>query len=269
MAMKLKTVEVGGKTYAEVSTEGRPIFIDDDGKETGIDVPLAMETLAKRNGEVQGYRRDKEAAETKLKAFDGLDPEKARKAIELVANIDESKLLAADKVEELKTSIRRAAEEQLAQATKAAETKIGELTATLEKTTGQLHAETIGNAFSRSKFISEKVAIPVDMVQTYFGKNFKLEDGKIVAYDNNGNKIYSRAAMGTELASFDEAIEMLVDKYQFKDTILKGTGGGSGAKGGSGGGAAGTKTMSRTDFDKLPAAERMAKFKEGVAVTPD
>jgi hypothetical protein len=66
-------------------------------------------------------------------------------------------------------------------------------------------------------------------VQARFGQNFKIENGKIVATDLTGNKIFSRARPG-EHADFEEALEILVDQYPHKDQILKGTGSsGSGA----------------------------------------
>lgn len=72
------------------------------------------------------------------------------------------------------------------------------------------------------------------MIQATFGNNFKIEDGKVVAYGIDGQKIYSRTKHG-EVADFDEALETLVGGYQHKDSILKGnqsTGGGYGGQGG-------------------------------------
>ena len=91
-----------------------------------------------------------------------------------------------------------------------------------------LHKELIGGGFARSKYIQDNIAVPVDMVQATFGHHFKIEEGKVVAYDPNGEKIYSRVRPG-ELANVDEALESLVGGYQHKDLILKGgkgTGGG-------------------------------------------
>ncbi|MNC02633.1 hypothetical protein D3C75_500090 [compost metagenome] len=109
----------------------------------------------------------------------------------------------------------------------------------------QLYAEKIGGSFSRSKYIADKLAVPVDMVQATFGQNLKVEEGKVVAYDAQGQKIFSRSRPG-ELADFDEAIETLVSQYPHRDHILKssdangggapnGGGGNSGAKGNFGG----------------------------------
>ncbi len=57
----------------------------------------------------------------------------------------------------------------------------------------QLHNELIGGGFARSKFIQENVSVPADMIQAQFGKNFKIEDGKVVAVGADGQKIFSRA----------------------------------------------------------------------------
>lgn len=43
--MKLKTVEINGKQYAEIDTAGLPVYVHDDGKEIGFDAPLATKKL--------------------------------------------------------------------------------------------------------------------------------------------------------------------------------------------------------------------------------
>lgn len=116
------------------------------------------------------------------------------------------------------------------------EPQIQQLTQERDSVQAQLHKELIGGGFARSKFIQEKIAVPADMIQATFGNNFKIEDGKVVAYGVDGQKIYSRTKHG-EVADFDEALETLVGGYQHKDSILKGnqsTGGGYGGQGGGG-----------------------------------
>lgn len=93
---------------------------------------------------------------------------------------------------------------------------------------------------------------------------FKVEEGKIVAYDASGNKIYSRAKPG-ELAQFDEALEFLVENYPQKDYILK-------ASGNNGGGSRptqhdiGQKTMKRSAFDALDVAGKQNALKDGITI---
>jgi hypothetical protein len=261
--MKLKLDENGHV----VVENGMPVYVHDDGKELPFDALNAVTTIAHRNGEAMRHRERAEQAEARLKAFEGIeDPEAAKKALETIKNIDEGKLLSAGKVEEIKAAAKRAAEEQVAEANKrnAEALKIAEQER--DALRAEYHGEKIGGAFGRSKFVSEKLAIPPDMVQARFGNAFKVEDGgRVVAYDSAGNKIFSRAKPG-DVADFDEALELLVDQYPYKDHILKGTGHrGDGARP-NGTAGHGGKTMTRAQFEQLPPAQRPAKIAEGVQI---
>jgi hypothetical protein len=247
--MKLKRDDKGNV----VVQDGKPVYVGDDGKDIVFDAPHAVATITRLNGEAKNHREGKEAAEGKLKAFEGIeDPAAARKALETVANLDAKKLIDAGKVDEIKAAAVKAVEDKYA--------PIVQRNKTLED---ELRTEKIGGAFTRSKFIGEKIAIPADLVQARFGDRFELKDGKITAKDAAGNPIYSKGRPG-ELADFEEAIETLVEGYPQKDHILKG-------KNMKGGGAApslpaGSKTIRRSDFDALSAAEKPSKIKEGFVV---
>lgn len=256
--MKLKTVDLNGKSYAELS-DGKPLFIEDDGKEIAIDVPHTRTTITRLNGEAKSFRERAEKAEIDLKKFDGIeDADAARKAVDTLKNIDEGKLLTAGKVQEIKDAAKKAAEDQVAAANKGHAEKLSVTEKERDALRNDLYAEKIGGSFTRSKFIADKAAIPADLMQARFGGSFKVEDGKIIAYDQAGNKIYSRTKAG-EIADFDEALETIVDAYPYRDQILKGANhSGSGARPGAGGNGS-KKTISRADFAKLdPAAQRAA-----------
>lgn len=223
--MKPKIVEVNGKSYAEL-LDGKPVYVHDDGKEVAFDAAGTVATIARLNAESKGHREAKEAAEKSLKSFEGIeDPAAARKALEVISSLDQKKLVDAGEIERVKAEIGKSYQTKIDEAT-------GRATA-LEK---QLYDEKIGGAFARSKIIADKLAIPADMVQARFGQQFKIEDGKTVAYDQHGNKIYSRARPG-EVADFDEALETLVEQYPHRDSILKSSGanGGGAPNNGSGG----------------------------------
>ena len=259
--MKLKLVTIDGKTYAEVD-DGKPVYVHDDGKEVAFDAPGTVATISRLNGEAKGHREAKEAAEAKLKAFEGIeDGEAARKALETVKNLDAGKLMEAGKVEELKAGIKKAAEESVAAANKANAEALAAEKARGDKLEAALNSEMIGGRFARSKFVADKTILPGPAAQKVFGDHFKIEDGKVVAYDAAGNKLFSRAKPG-EIAEFDEAMEILIDGYAYKDSILKGTGGGSGAQPGSGGGS-GAKTLNRAEFEKMSPVDQAAKMKDG------
>lgn len=254
--MKLKTVEIDGTTYAAVQ-DGKPVFTGDDGKEIAFDAVQTTNTLRTLRGEAQGHREAKEAAERALKAFEGItDPAAALTALQTVANLDSKKLIDAGEVERVKAEIAKGYDAKLAAETERA-----------TKLETALYAEKIGGAFARSPLIvgeNARLAIPADLVQSRFGSQFKIEDGNVVAYDTQGQRIYSRGNP-SQFAGFDEALEIIIDAYPHKDSILKGTGAaGSGAQGGGGGGGTAAKQMKKSDFDALSAKERAERMKGGL-----
>jgi hypothetical protein len=259
--MKLKLDEAG----KVVVKDGLPVYVHDDGKELAFDAAAATSTISRLNGEAQKHREDKQAIELKLKAFEGLDdPEAAKKAVELMKNIDDKKLVDAGKVEEVKRAAVTAAEEKHAAAAKTHALELKTVSDKYEALTSQYNTEKVGGAFKGSKFIADKVRIPPDMVDAKFGRHFKVEEGKLVGYDNSGNKMYSRSKPG-ELADFEEAIETLIESYPSKADILKGSGhSGSGAKDEGGdkkpGGGSGTVNMGGTREERVKALN--AQFPE-------
>ncbi|WP_426818238.1 DUF6651 domain-containing protein [Winslowiella sp. 2C04] len=248
--MKLK-LDANGHVVVE---NGMPVYIHDDGKEIAFDAAQAVGKITALNGEAKSHREAKEAAESQLSKFSGItDPTKALEALETLTKIDQKKLIDAGAVDQVKADI-----------TKSFQAQLEEANSKSQKLEQQLYGEMIGGRFGGSKFIQEKMAIPADFVQSRFGNSFKIEDGKVVAYDGSGNKVYSRAKPG-ELADFDEALEFLVEQYPQKDHILK-------ASGTSGGGSqqsqhqAGQKTMKRDAFDSLDIAGKQSALKDGVSI---
>lgn len=246
--MKLKLDDKG----AVVVQDGKPVYTNDEGKEIAFDVVATVGTIKRLNAEAQTNRERAEALETKLKPYEGLDdPVAARKALDIVKNLDAKKLVDAGEVEKVKEEV-----------TKAVKAQYEPVIAERDQLKGELYSEKIGGAFTRSKVIAEKFQIPADLVQARFEKQFKIEEGKVVAYDANGNKLYSPARPG-ELANFDEALELIVDAYPYKGQILKGSGA-------SGGGTsstpsapnAGRKTITRDAFFQLPVAQQPQAAKD-------
>jgi len=239
--MKIKTIEFEGKEYAEISN-GKPIYVDDDGKEKTYD-PIAMHSsIGRLNAESKGHREAKEAAEAALKAFGDLDPKKAKEAMETVANIDGKKLIDAGEVDKLRKEI-----------TDGFQAKLDESKQENEKLRSAHERDKLNTAFLGSKYIKEKLAVPADMVQGTFGRHFVFKDGNINPVDANGNPIYSDSNPG-EVATFDEALEKIVNQYPNRDTILKGTGHtGSGA---TPPGEGGQRTISRKEFENASAHDQ-------------
>ena len=228
--MPYKTDAQGAIVTQVVNGVPLPVFIHADGKEAPLDGDATVSTIGRLNAEAKGHREAKEAAETALKTFEGItDPQAAIKALNTVKNLDEKKLVDAGE-----------RDKAISEAVKALEEKHAPILQERDTLRGQLNDHLIGGAFTGSKFIADKFAAKgpagVEIARALFAKHLKVEDGKVVAYDANGAKLYSRTKPG-ELAGADEAIELLVDAYPHKDHILGGSGAsGGGAQGGNGGG---------------------------------
>lgn len=254
--MPFKLTPEGTIAFTEVNGAKLPVYVHPDGKESPFDADGTLGTISRLNGEAKSHRERAEAAEKALKGFDGIsDPAEALKAMQIMKNLDDKRLVDAGEVDKVKTEAIKAVEEKYAPIVQRAQT--------LEQ---QLTAHMIGGGFSRSKFIAEKFAAegPAggDIAQALFAQRFKVEDGRVVGYDASGNKLYSRAKPG-EIAEFDEALEMMVDAYPHKAQILRGSGAsGSGAQSG-GGGAGGAKQIQRAQFDSMSQMERARFAKEG------
>lgn len=246
--MRLKLNEQG----QAVLQDGHPVYVHDDGKESPFDAAATVATVRARNAEAKANRERAESAETRLRAFEGIeDADAARKALTTVANLDAKKLVDAGQVETLKAELNKSWQGQLDIATKRGDA--------LEQ---QLVGEIIGGNFARSKFLADKTVLPPDLAQAAFGKHFKIENGKAKAVDAAGNAIFSKKNPG-EPADFDEAIEILVDQYPRKESILRANNGsGSGAPSNNGGGL--PQKMALDAFNALPPKDRAEAMQKGL-----
>lgn len=224
-----------------VMRDGNPVYVNTNGDEQSV----AVDTISRLNNEAKTHREAKEAALEKLKAFEGLDAAKAREALEMVAKLDANKLIDAGKVDEVKSQITAQFQGQIDEKTKA-------LTDLQAKYDNMI----VNNLFANSEFIRNNVAVPRDMFEAKFRGNFKVENGQVVVYGNDGNRLYSKERAG-EYATPEEGLRILAEAHPNRDTILKAnTGTGTGSNGASGG-SGGSRYMKRSDFEKLPPAKQV------------
>lgn len=226
--------------------DGNPVWIDADGTEK----TLGADTVTRLNGEAKANRIAKEAAETKLAAYtvDGkpIDPTEAAKAIGIVKNIDAKKLIDAGEVDKVRDTVKAEFTGQLTEAQKAN----SDLQARLDNMT-------VGGVFSSSEFVRDRVAVPRDMFEATFRSNFKVEDGKPVAYDRAGNRVMSKKRLG-EWAEPDEALELLVEQHPQKDAIIKANSNSGSNNNGGGGNKGGGRYLKRSEFDQLDPGKKAA-----------
>lgn len=236
--------------------DGNPVYVDAAGQE----LALGADTVKRLNAEAKTHRERADALAVEVKKFEGIDPDKARDAVDKLTKIDQKKLIDAGEVEKVREEIGKSFSEKIT----ALETE----NKTLKTDKNGL---IVAHQFSSSKFISEKVAVPLPMFKNTFAKNFTVdENGNTVPTYDNGNKVYSKKKSG-ELADFDEAIEILVSESGFSDSILKGgghSGSGNGGGGGNGGGD-GVRKMTKSQLQALSPAQQMEAMTSGKVMLVD
>lgn len=224
---------------------GDPIYIDASGRESSI----KHDAIASRNGEAKTQRERADAAEKALNAYKGpdgklIDPAIATKAIETVSKLDAKKLIDAGEVDRVREEIKAEFTQQLTEAQSA-----------LAEKDSTINNMRIDGIFKGSDFLAERVAVPRDMVEAALRNNFKVEDGKVVAYDKDGNRLLSKRDPGA-YADPNEAIEMLIERHPQKDMILKAPdANGTGNQGGGGANGRG-RTLKRAEFDAMSPEQK-------------
>ena len=229
-----------------VVVDGNPVVITADGKEEAFSLESNKQYIESLKAEAIGHRQKGNGYKEQLQAFDGIDPVKAREAMEKVKSFSEKDLIDAGKVEEIKAEMKRVHDVQLAEAN-----------SKVDQYKHQMQSYIIGQSFGDSKFVTEKLNIPADMARTFFGNNFTVDaNNKVIALHDPKNPesiIYSDSNPG-EPASFDEALAKFINAYQHKDTILKGSGNqGSGTS--SGEYSAGKKWNDYTESERVQLAK--------------
>jgi hypothetical protein len=217
-------------------------------------------TISRLNGENKKMRERAEAAELKLNDFKDIDPAKARDAFGKLKDIDQGKLIESGKLDQVRQEITAQFQAQLTEKDNA-----------LKTLQGAYDTSQVNNLFAGSDFIRDRVAVPRDMFEATFRNNFKVEDGKIVAYDKAGNRLMSKQRIG-EYADTSEALELLVESHPQKDVILRASDSSGSGSGGNGGGRGQGRAMKRAEFEKLPGhqqAEFSAKVRAGEAQLVD
>lgn len=246
-----------------------PIFINADGTEAPFDADGTVATIGRLNGEAKAHRIAKEAAETALKPFKDAgieDAAAALAALTTVKNLGAGELKTAAQVQEIKDAAAKSATEAVAAATRQAAEALKLATDQNAKLTGDLNNHIVGGSFAGSKFITEKLAIPADVVQAMFGSRFKVDGGKLVPMNPDGTPIFSATDHGNH-AGFEEALQVMIAQYPNKDMILKGSGASGGGAGASKGATGGKKEIPRAQFFAMDPAAQAAAMKEGSVVT--
>jgi hypothetical protein len=247
---------VDGKdvTVAVVGPNGHPVY-EIEGKEVEQDIVALRSDLAKLNSEDAGWRHKYRQLETQFEPFKELDPEKAKHALDVVASLDDKKLLDAKQVDVMKAQWEESFKQNKAASDAGFQAKIDELAQALDSERGNIKKMLVQRVFTDSKFLEGTTFDKLrDGAYLMFGDRFVVEQGdngdyRVVAKNPDGTPILSIARPG-QIATTDEAIEHIISAHPQKDYILKGSqASGSGAQGSAGGGSKGTLQNLQAAYD--------------------
>lgn len=262
MFIKLALDENGYVKVTEDETP-KPLYINDKGEEVPVDPPAMYQKIIELGTEAKTNREGLEEVQKKFSALDDVEDigdyvEKAKKAIEQVADFDDKDWMDVKKVESLKVQMKEAHSKELSQVKLQFEERDKGQEETIVRKNDQIRKLMVSNRFSNSPLFTgadPKTSMSPDVAEAFFGHHFKVEDDDkngdapvVRAYFLNGDPVISISPERVgELANFDEAISILFDQYPNRDQYIRGTGKGSGAGGGDKG------VHDETDLGKLQA----------------
>lgn len=210
------TAEGAGGSDTQPGSEGAGGG-DKGAKPSDSEAKLIKEVMQKKDA-LKKASADLEAANARLKEFDGIDPGEIKKLIADKRSAEESQLAAKGEWETLK---KRMGDEHT-NAMKGVQGENETLKQALAKANSTIEELTVGTSFGNSAFIKETVYTPGKARQLY-GSHFDIVDGAVVGYDKpRGTQ--GRAplvdATGSNLV-FDEALKRIVEADPDKDYVLK------------------------------------------------
>jgi hypothetical protein len=263
MSMKLKRDE----NNAPVFQDDKPVYVDSDGRDFVADVPSMYSRISEYKGEAKNHREKAESYAKQLGTYSAMFPDMdtdkitewklaADKALELAKNIDDKKLIDAGKAEQVKRELQEAHTNNLTKVKEQFSAESKKLNDAIAAKNARIYDLVIGNAFANSPFFSGPKPItllPPDVGLAYFGKHFKVSEtdkGELqVIGMYNGSEILSREPDRVgEIASINEALQVIIDRYPMKERILAAGKAGSGASGGSG-----NSSAPKDEIEKLEA----------------
>jgi hypothetical protein len=204
-----------------------------------------------------------EAANTRLEAFKGLDPEKIR-ALVAAQDVAEKAAKAAEEAALIKAGDFDRVKKMMADEHKTALEKVITEANTgktvLEQALQTINDLTVGSNFNTSAYIGDELVLTPTIARQVYGSNFELENGIVVGYDKaRGSKDRTKLvdASGDPLP-FDAAIKKLVEASPERDRLVR-----SGVKPGAG--SRTTTTRTTTDTGKGNELRGVARIQAGIA----
>ena len=181
--------------------------------------PGVSDAEAKLMREVMQKKEKVRELETRLRTFEGINPDEVRALLAEKKKAEEEALEKRGEFDRLKARMAEEHQTEL-KAVKDQFAEITNLNQSLNKTIEEL---TVGQAFSSSNFISQDTVLTPSKARIIYGSHFDIEGGQIVAYDkprgaSERTKLVD--ARGAALP-FEDALKRIVDADPDKDTMIR------------------------------------------------
>jgi hypothetical protein len=275
------TLKMSEDNEHAVLQDGKPVYVLTDGDKSEdfvADVPSMYQNTIKLKGEAKTNRTSAKEATAALgkftSLFEGVEDvaeykAAADKALETVKNYEDKELIEAGKVEELKAEINKAHDKNDAAKDKKHAKVLEERDGVILSKDTLIRKLTIGQQFTTDPHFAgkePKTNVQPAMAEAYWGHLFTVDekkttpDGKPLLIGHHpvtGDEILStRPDTVGEIASFGEAIGVVIEHSPLKDAIVNSGPPGSGAGGGGGGRGGGSDELSQLQkkYDDAVAA---------------
>lgn len=239
----------------QVDDKFHDLYSEQEGGEFVLDVDGAVpvEKLNEFRDNNRGLKKELDELNTKLSGYEDLDPEKARKALETVKALDDSKLVEAGKVEELIHKRLAEQRESSEREKKALQDALNEQQAKAEELGQKLTQRTIHDAaMDAVAAIGQPRKGAQPDIYARASQALRVKDGNVVVVDTSGDVKYN--GKGEPMSAKDWALDL----SETAPHLFDGTSGGG--AGGSGGGDDGTRrTVAATPDNLAKYAEQIAK----------
>jgi hypothetical protein len=213
---KAKQEEEAARIKAEAKAKAEAD--GDDKTKSKIDDEKAK--LLKEVMKLKEKAKAEEEARKKLEeTYKGIDLEAARAALKAAEEAEEKELEKKGEYERLLNKQKEKAEALI----EAERTRAAEMEKKLQDAMKAVDELSLGNAFSNSKFIQDKMALTPNKTRALYGSHFEIEEGKLIAYDKpRGSTDRTKLINATgESLPFDEAIAEIINSDPDKEYLLK------------------------------------------------
>jgi hypothetical protein len=252
------------------------VYLDDAETEIELDWAHAISKVRAVSDERDAARSELKAAQKELTGlkskYGDLDVDQARQAIQTVTDLDSSKLVEAGKVDQIRSELKTTFESQVDNVKAEYVEAIEERDMLLRAKDRKIYDLMVSNQFRASEYVTSQLLIPPGKAELIYRDHFVIVDDVLVPlFDpdagEKAEKVYSKARPG-ELADFEEAIKLIVERDPDKERIVKGKqASGSGAVGALGstgpamgtgmhGGSASQQTGTLNPVEALKAARK-------------